>query len=315
MEHEQAATLITDHARGLLDGALADGLDRHIRECDECRSAFEASAAIAREARARGPEFLAPHPPADLVAAYAVGPERMAAADLAAVAAHVRACPVCDAEFATARGALRGAWWRGWRPSVFGTRLGPTRALLGPALAVLAIALVYPAYLGTFRYPESLRDERRARSAADSLRSVIESGDAHREAEGLPGEPGAGAGIVSIVLSGPTRGADAAPTVRRREGRRSIHIVIDDPAVAQWRAAGRRVELTITRRGAAAPEWRLETMADALWDEGLQAAGVVLPADRLPDGAYLLELRAEPGPGSFRAEFLVAPAGQDDVRR
>lgn len=305
MDHEQATTLITDRARGKLDSGLSADLDSHLRGCVECQGALEASAALEAQIRSRGPEYLSPHPPAEDVAAYAVFPARLPTARLAAVALHVRACPICEVEASTARRSLSGAWWRGFKASTLGAEPLPARALLAPALAVLALALLYPAYLGTVRYPAALRERDQATVAVDSLRGIHET---VRPKSAPSIAPSAG-GVASLVLAGPSRESrPAVPVIRLHADQPYLHVVIDHPSAAEARAARRPLEITIMRVGETTPIWRVEGNAASLWDEGLQAAGVVVPADRLPPGTYRLELRVDPGDPDFTAEFRVQQA-------
>lgn len=311
MDHERATTLIVDHARGRLEPALAADMERHLRECEKCRQASEASSALEAQIRSRGPEYLAAHPPADDVAAYAVFPDSLPQSRLAAVALHVRACPLCEAEASIARRSLSGAWWRGWRASMFGIERQPQRALLASALAVMTVALLYPAYLGTVRYPAALRERDRATVTADSLRGVQGQGMIPREAveTASPLTPFEGS-VGSLVLAGPSRAMrPATPTVHRRADQRFVHVVIDDPVAAEARASGGHVDVTIVRVGDPIPVWHLEASAAGIWDEGLQAAGFVIPADRLSRGSYRLELRLGPGAPAFIAAFRVIEAG------
>ncbi|HEY7726862.1 MAG TPA: zf-HC2 domain-containing protein [Candidatus Eisenbacteria bacterium] len=307
MDHERATALISDLAQGRLDPGLAAEVERHVRDCPECRGVWEAASGIRAQVESRGAGFLAPHPTGEEVAAYAVFPDHLPQSQLAAVGLHVRACPICEAEVATARRSLRHAWWRGWRSELLGVDPNPIRALAGPALAVLALALLYPAYLGTFRYPAALRERDRLASAADSLR---ESGSAPRIEPGESARPGAreeGA-VGSIVLTGPSRGAGfPVPVLHRRAGQRFVHVLIDHPVAAEARAAHRRIEVSILRLGEAAPIWSFDGDAASLWDEGLQAAGFVIPASRLEPGAYRLEFTPGAGAPGFVAEFRVEP--------
>jgi hypothetical protein len=310
MEHEEAQALIADRARGRLESALAAEVDKHLRKCDECRQTWEASTALETEIRSRGPEYLSPHPPADEVAAYAIYPDRLSAAQLGTIGLHVRACPICEAEVLTSRRALRGAWWRGWRAGVFGTDPQPIRTLLAPALAVLAIALIYPAYIGTIRYPEAMRERDRARASADSLLAIGGGGPGGASSQlpptGLPSD-----GIASLVLAGPSRGASpASPVVRKKAGQALLHVVIDHPAAAEARLSNQDLEITIVAAGAAEPVWRVTAPAQTLWDEGLQAAGFVVPLELLAPGTYRLELRVESGAPAFRADFRVDGAAR-----
>jgi hypothetical protein len=192
---------------------------------------------------------------------------------------------------------------------VFGIEPQPVRALLAPALAVLTVALLYPAYLGTVRYPAAMRERDRAAVTADSLRGIqgIMAREVAETASPLAPFDGR---VGSLVLAGPSREArPSVPTVHRSADQRFVHFVIDDPVAAEARSSGRRVDARIVRVGEPRPVWHLEAEGASLWDEGLQAAGFVVLADRLPSGDYRLELRVGPGAPDFTADFrVVGPA-------
>lgn len=288
MEHEEARRLVSDWARGRLEAARAREVETHVRGCAACAEAADAAAGLDAEGRRLGATATA-HPSAEALATYVETPAELATAALARIGAHVRGCEACRGELALAReaaapGALRRL--RAW----FAPAGSPARALQ-PALAVAALLLAYPAWIGLVEHP-------RARVAAERR---VQQAEARARAAGERPAPPAGAleprggGVAALVLRDATRGSGGTPELRLRPGQILQPVLVDvaipwpQVAVALVREPGGRV-------------WAIEGPREEFWDPANALAGLLVPAGVLTPGAYRLEL----GPATGQAPQVTA---------
>jgi hypothetical protein len=294
MEHTDAHPLISDWARGRLDAAAARAVESHVRICHACAEAAEAAAGLDAESR-RLAESPSAHPSSDALARYVATPDEESTATLARVGAHLRDCDDCREDVTLMREASSPAWWRALQ-SWFAVPGAPAR-LLQPALAIAAVVLAYPAWVGLVEYP-------RARVAAE--RRAIEAearATAEAEARARAATPVAprGGGVAALVLRGATRGGDAVPVLRLRAGQ-TLQPVLLDAALP----AG-RVVVTLVRE----PDtrvWSIEGPREEFWDSANALAGLLVPAAVLTPGDYRLELASAAGASPFvTTRFRVLP--------
>jgi hypothetical protein len=268
-----------------------------VRTCDECRGAADTLRAARGEIGVHGAALFSAHPAADDLARFVLEPEGLALPALASIGAHVRACPACTSDGALVLRAAapslarRLAAWLGGR--------GAPVAALQPALVVVALALLYPAYLGLVAYPRE-----RGRAAALEARAL----DLTRGAPALPhGEPTAwsGGGVDALILAPSVRGAGAEmPAVTLRPGQPAQPILIDHAP-----PQGATHLLVLLRDHAGAVVWRIDAPVEDLWNPAANVLAVLVPEDRLQSGEHTLELATgEQATPIFRAGFRVLRA-------
>lgn len=203
MNHDQALLRVEDYAAGRLAEPDATAMRTHLASCALCRDLVSACE-LAIEADALASTGEGAHPPADVIAAFAVGLGRGGPWTADRVGAHVRVCAPCADDVSRVRDAERSLARPGIRERL-AALLGPeARSFLFPALATLAIValvLVYPIVHGVARL-------RLQASRIDELSRLLErSGGA------------GGTGVYPLyVLTGTERGTESS---RRSEIRLS----------------------------------------------------------------------------------------------
>ncbi len=310
MDHESASSRLVDYARGRLESSQAAELSEHVRSCAECGEALETARRVDFELGIHGAAMFGAHPDATTLARYVLASDALDREQLAAIAAHLRACPTCSHESQAARKANEPSWLRGAASIFSGSPSRATPAWLSPALAVLAVAMIYPSYVGLVRYPheraarehsatetETLRQE-----DADLRRTAAQSGHAGTSAT-IAG--GARALLLSEVKRGP---GETTPTVTLRATQAYIAVLIDyNLAGAAPRALGRTFEVRILHPEALTPTWRYSGTGRDLWDARNQLVSLLIPTAYLTPGAYRLEIREiDARRPSFTAHFAVA---------
>lgn len=304
MEHAAAELLLEDWINARLAPGIGADVEAHVRACAECRGMAETLRALREAVNEHGEALFTDHPPAASLAQWASDPEALPLETLARIGAHLRACPTCRTEAALIRAAaapsvtraLR-AWWP----------IRPTWSdALRPALALLFIVLVWPAYLGVVEYPRLRAAAERSRDQARASRGFIGS-------PGTPAAPqssapagaqwsGGGAGV--LVLSGPTRGGgDRIPTVTLAAGQPAIAILSDrrPPEADSIRIA--------IRSASGAVVWRISARPAEVWSTRDQVMSLMVPTRVLAPGDFDLEVGTPSGPPSFRSRFrVVSPA-------
>ncbi len=310
MEHREAVVLLSDHVSGRLSPALAAEVEAHLAACVECRQVAQTVRGVQAEAGAHRGALFEPHPRADELANYALSSGSLETEMLARIGAHVRACPTCARELELARQSVRSSWARApmaWLRAE--SAVGPT-LLLRPALAVLAVLLSYPAYLGIVKYPEARRAGERAATETENLkrrdldlRRALEAGDRQREELSRWG-----GGVQALILSGAKRGAAAGPSVVYvRAGQPSVPILIDfvPPRRGASLAPG-EVEIVILQAPTDSTAWSYRAPLREVWDPASQTLSLLVPTASLPAAAYRLEVRTagEAAP-PFVARFAV----------
>jgi hypothetical protein len=294
MEHAQARPLVSDWARGRLDAARARDVETHVRICQACKEAADVAAGLDAEGhRLAGTETA--HPSPDALARYVETPEEESIAALARIGAHVRGCDDCREDVTLMREAAAPAWWRSVR-SWLAAPSAPAR-LLQPALAVAAVLLAYPAWVGLVEYP-------RARAAAERrIHDAEARAQAEAAARALPVPPTAprGGGVAALVLRGAARGGDAIPALRVREGQ-TLQPVLVDAVLPAGPVAIALVREPDTRA------WTIDGLREDFWDPANALVGLLVPTEVLTPGDYRLELREAPGrPPFVTARFRVLP--------
>jgi hypothetical protein len=236
---------------------------------------------------------------------------RLPPAQSADVEAHVRGCKECSANVDAMRGskpdAAGPAPWRALK--AWYSIADQPRAWLKPALAIFAILLAWPAYLGMVEYP-------REKLAAQQARAEAARAAAH--ATPTPGAevpPGRtlwnGGGAAVLVLTGATRGTSAAPpSVKLHPGQPGLTIVTDRHITAP------DTLLVTLFDDQHRPVWKQPVPASELWDANAHLTSVMIPSPNLTPGDYSLEIgaaaaggaaRATGAPPQFAAKFRVSP--------
>src|SRR5262245_55700874 len=162
MNHETASILLSDYVLGRLSPEEADDVREHLADCGSCRGVAETMRRVEVQVEMHGEGLFSDHPPSETLSTFAAGGDGLSTTHLAAVAAHVQACPTCgdelslirDSREAAFRKRLWSSWWR------FSSRI-PAPAFAA-ALALLALFLVIPAYEGLVTLPQVRRGLERA---------------------------------------------------------------------------------------------------------------------------------------------------------
>ncbi len=289
MDHDKAAGLVSDWVGGALEPAIAEGVALHVASCAECRLAADGARALWAEAkRAQG----APgeHPIPDQLARYIALPSDLASRELALVGGHLRSCDACRQEVILMRDALAPSALRSWRAALAGLPSIP-RALQ-PVIAVVAIALVLPAWNGLVVAPRELADARLRLSAAEE--SLARVDPVSPPALSLPG-----GGAAVLVLRGATRAASSVPIVRLRAGQSMLALLLDvTPPLGPLTVRVLRADGAIA--------WSSSGPREEFWDEANQLVGLMVPVQALAPGRYRVELlAAAEAPAVLTAEFEV----------
>lgn len=294
MDHETAASLLSDFSRDALTPGQRLEVEAHLTACPECQAVLSTLRAVRTELTEGGPELFGPHPPAEALARLAAGDSDLDVATLDHLAAHTRMCPTCAREVALAREADRTAWARAPHAWI---RQGARRGdLLRPALAVLAALLVFPAYLGLVRYPEQRAESHRLERELDRMARPATPPPAARWGGAVP----------LLLLSGPERSGSVPPTVTLRAGQPYVAVLV---AYDPHSAALDSIEVRIVRASDGTAVWHSHATGDELWNPALEALTVLVPAEGWQPGGYRLELvwgkRKAP---RFTASFQVRRA-------
>jgi len=289
MDHAVAADLVSDWVRGKLSAEQAAEVEAHVRSCDECSAVAETARSVQQEVASHGAGLFSPHPSPDDLSRFVLEPDRLALPALATIGEHVRACPTCASDSTLVRRAGNVALGR--RLAAWLAVHRTPSSLLRPAFAVLAIALVYPAYLGLVEYPR-LRDQaRNTRTPAAESTPLAWSGS----------------GVDPLVLAPAVRGAEPTlPTLRLRPGQPAQPIFINrEPP-----AGATRLNLVL-RDQAGAIVWHIEAPVAELWNRDAQVIALLVPTERLSTGDYQMELMTnENAAPVFTAGFHVIAAAQ-----
>ncbi|MFN0150083.1 MAG: anti-sigma factor family protein [bacterium] len=297
MDHDDALRFIPDLAAGRLDAARAADIEHHAAACPACGEALELHRRIAAEVSTHRGALFEDHIAPTLLVEFALDPAAVSSADRARVAAHVGACPTCRREAASVRKAEADAT-SAWRSAVAwlggGAWPAPIPALV-PALMVLLLA--YPAYLGVVRLPQVARECDLAREQLSAL--------------GGSGAGWLGGPVLALNLPAPARGDEedppALPVIRILAGQRFQPVRIEyDPSTAP---AAAPLIVTLRAKDDERARWRIESTAAALWDASDEAINLLLPAERLGPGEFVLEIHeAESASAVYASGFRVVDA-------
>lgn len=293
MDHQAVVPLLSDHVRRRLAAAESAAIEAHIAGCAECRDAARVLRQVVDQTRTHGEALFDAHPEADDLARYALASVELGTGALARVGAHLRACATCRRETDLAREAAVPAWARTARAWLRVEIAGRPAMLLRPALAVLAVLLIYPTYLGLVKYPEERLSGERAASEIARLRASAPGPS--------PVGPAWGGGVQPLVLSGPSRGvASAMPTLRVRAGQPVIPVLAD--FTPRRREPASEYEVVVFHEPSSQVAWRHRAPLEELWDPTSQTLSLLLPTAGLTSGSYLLEVR---GPDSGTPELAA----------
>lgn len=283
MDHDEASLFLPDLAGGRLERGRADAVESHTRECAACRDALELHRRIAAEVSSHRGALFEDHVAPTLLVEFALDPAALPNSERARVAAHVGACPTCRREAAAVRKAEADATspWRALAGVLRGGALPAPIPALVPAMMVILLA--YPAYLGVVRLPQVVRE---CDLAHERLAQLGGTG---------AGSSGAWAGgpVSALNLAPPARGDDEPPaeppSIRVHPGQRFQPVRVefdlsrspgDDRLIVALRAAGEENA-----------RWQIESSAAALWDAADEAINLLIPAERLAPGEFVLEIR------------------------
>jgi Putative zinc-finger len=286
LDHEQAATRITDWVSERLSPAEAERVAEHVRSCVSCTAAAEAARALRVAARETGPRT--PHLDSVTLARYTLTPADLTVTEIAGCRAHLDECPDCARERDLVRAANAPSWTRALAAWLAGAP--EPRALLAPALAVIAVLLAVPAYQGLVTLPRE-----RARHEA----SVV----ATPAVPVMHPSAWAGGGVETLMLEPATRGVTTTPVVRLRPGQPAEPILF-----ACDRPPGDSVTVRLTGTHDAVV-WTHVTAVSEIWSAGHHVVSLLVPADALSPGEYRLELLSAPDQGLHAsARFRVEPS-------
>lgn len=298
LTHNEARLVLTEYAHGRLDSQGAHALEGHVAACVECRGALAALRALERELAEHGEAALSEHPVPEKLVRFAVNSSRIAVPELARLAAHVRACPTCEREVELTRGAdaWRAPWWRSFARAWQEAQAGPW-GMLAPAMAVIALVLAWPAWLGVRELPNVRRAQETATHDAAqlqrevvSLREVVQANDAAASWSG---------GARALAFPALRRGVPPEPPeLRVVPGQPHVPVYVAfDPRDAGDPAA---LAIVILRAGTPGEVFQLEGAAADLWDPAVQGLSLLLPARVLEPGDFRLEVRV---PGEERPRY------------
>jgi hypothetical protein len=296
MNHEQAAPLISDWARGSLDAERSAAVERHVHECSVCREAAEGGRALVAETE-RAARHANGHPSSDALARFVTAPDDEPISDLARVGVHLRSCEPCRDDVSLMREASAPAWWAPlrawWAPSPTWPRV------LQPALALLAVVLLFPAWNGLVVAPrERATSEHRVRDAEDArARAEAEA----RELATRAGAQPRGGGMGTLVLHGGTRSVEAPPALRIRDGQILQPLLLDVVPPAGPMSA------RIVREGGAVA-WTASGPREEFFDEANRLVGLLVPTAALEPGNYRVELAPGSGRPFFTSRFRILPS-------
>jgi anti-sigma factor RsiW len=289
MDHEVAATRITDWVLERLTPSDARAVETHVGTCAACAEAATAARALRRTAGLGGRPST-PHLEPLLLARFTLTPDTLAVQELAACRAHLDECPACAHERDLVRAANAPSWSRAlaaWLPSP-----AAPRALLAPALGVLALLLAVPAYLGIVELPR----ERGRHPGATTATTAPNANSA-----GAAGAPAwTGGGVDALILESATRGAGVVPTIHIRPGQPVQPILFQCD-----RPEGESVTLRLMGTGEVVAWTRVARTAD-IWDTRHHVVSLLVPVSNLVPGEYRLEVAATtPGAIPTTARFRV----------
>lgn len=109
MNHAEATSLLTDFVSGDLEPGLRAKIQRHVSECEECRTWVDASEFLV-EALSTGKRLVErPHPSSEEIVDCALRPEALGAAAREEIAHHETRCSQCHNEIQTVRSAVAEA--------------------------------------------------------------------------------------------------------------------------------------------------------------------------------------------------------------
>lgn len=289
MTHDEALPHLTELAAGRLSEPLAAAVRAHAEGCEDCGRVLEAARAIQAEVQEHGAALFSEHPAPDDLSRWAIAPRELATTALANVGGHVRACPTCAHEAALARAAAASAWQRAL-PSWLAVA-GERGAWLKPALAVLALLLVWPAYQGLIELP-------RTRAALERSMSPV----APAPIAPAPAAPWSGA-AKTLVLAGASRAVGDVAEIVPEPGQPLVPVLLDVDLSAH--APGESLVVIVKRRDG--PEvWQHRATVGAGWDAAARVASLLVPTTAMPPAEYVLELRVPSGTPIFSARFRVA---------
>jgi anti-sigma factor ChrR (cupin superfamily) len=314
MKHEEAAPLLPDLHRGVLEGAERDEVESHLGECEECAALYRTYRTV-HAALVADAGVSTDHPSVDEIVAYATRRDRLDEDASRRIATHLGRCVACAEEvrrteradvFATPSMAEFRR-----RSSATEVQAARTTRILALAAAFLAAVLLYPAFLGMFRVPELREQAETLAHSAGELESDVRDlsrslEDARATSERLRDWSGA---VGLNLLSSTFRGSDDPPRVKVAPSEPFVVFGVEMDLPETVSDSDVLLFRFTDERGTAAAEIRLPA---AQARQAKRSAGVVtmvVPSERLDVGRYRLDVTAPAHPRPTRvlsARFDVA---------
>lgn len=292
MNHDQAAPLISDWVRGTLARARSVDVERHVAECAECRDAAEGARALVAEV-GRAAREAREHPSSDALARFVTDPDSEPIGELARVGVHLRGCAPCSEDVSLMREASAPSWWRPIR--AWWASAPAASRLLQPALAVAAVALMFPAWNGLVDAPRERASLERRLSEAEAARARADA-----DARASAGAIARGGGVRALVLRPGARSASVVPELRLREGQLLQPLLLDVvPPPAPLTAR-------VVREGGG-EAWSASGARAEFFDAANGLVGLHVPATALTPGEYRVELASAGGEPFFTSRFRILP--------
>jgi hypothetical protein len=303
MKHEEAAPLLLDRLQGR-PGAEADPeLAAHVDACEDCRTLTETHQAIAGAFAGR--DAPGAHLTSDEIVKVALDPAARQSFD-----PHLQLCARCAWEVENVRSAEKETASETLKPvvkAVEARSMAPNWMAI--AASFIALALLYPAYIGTFRFP-GVAEERRA-LAASSQESKTRIGQLEsslqQAQQGLDRLSWSGA-VQVPVLSPPLRGREPrVAQVPIEPGQPFVALALDLTTADRLQGTG---SYRLTVRSAEGAEAFAIDLPGAEIRNRIAVGGVLslfVPASKLPRGSYTLKIEpaGASGPPLFESSFAV----------
>jgi hypothetical protein len=306
VRHEAAVPLLLEALE--TKGENVSDLDEHLRGCEECRSTVETLGAVARAFE--GHDAPGAHLTSEDVVLMAMDPDAAAPRD-GDLRDHLRACARCAWEVRNVRSAESDSTFEVAKGKAVEARsLAPNWPAIGAGFAVLA--LLYPAYLGTFRLP----------AVAEQRRALLASGEESKtRIAALEGSLAETRGQLerSTAWNGPVQVPVLTPALPGRAPR-VAHVPVENgqPVIAlalDLTDADRRLGPGMHRVRVAGSDgndlWILDLTGSEIRDR-VSVGGVLtvfVPAAALPQGRYTVTLAPVSGEPIFASPLSVTTGG------
>jgi len=262
MKHEEAILLLSDLALGELSEDRATALSNHVDDCIVCQRELSLIESVIAELEKSGGKILAGHPSAENLAAYGLGDASIAEYLRQEIADHLRICKTCRQELEVV-----GRVARAKLPDAGLSRRNTWRNWLVAALILMILALAYPAYRGIF--------------ASQVPELVVHSGQLLSLPE--PGEAQSGE-VPVLAMTGDLS-----------------HL----PIAVAWDLeiqGDRELLFSLAELPSSGEVWSMRGRVSKLFDQGLQAITLMVPAGGLGAGTFELSV-LDPKDGSLLGSY------------